>query len=896
MKVFFSPSYAGFVHQDFNNSTLYFESLICNTEGLVSLLELHGGFHSEAKSEFERIMDYSDAMKQAFNKNPSNLFAPSYKIDKFNTAKRCLKWRDSLMLAKWDCETDAGTKRLKALAEIEKNFHSFSSDEVLLKVTEAVKNGCNLPEKLEIITPFDYSLFHPAIKQLLDALVNRGISVQTFDYHCEGSSYLKKIADILINNKNDPISLDDSDGSFEIMSFKEKGEALRFLSLLDEEYDVWINRDNKAFDYYQSYLNKPASGAEDKGVTPVSALPLIGISIFEKPFNIHSLLNWLSTPINPINFETRHSLINTIIRSGGYFNDGCKEIITKAKEEIKEKIKLFLPDIDNPEAAFSEDNAVDVEQLQTFLKNLSKWINGCLQIKDFSFDKKEQLASALETTLRMQRILSEFENEKIEFSDLSLAFDTLSLESKTKVTVNQVGSRNVINSSSLFAGFSNKTIWCDFYNPDEEKLTYDFLLPKEKEIFGDRLWKEENEKKYNRYNKFLPFLFTKEKLTLVTVEKDGTKDVVKEPLLIRIAQNMGNEDFLVRRNFNEFCGAAVKSESIYNRKQDADGIIKFDAEKNKPVFRQNESFSALSELIDNPFDYMFKYILKIEQSGQAGLSPIFTTKGSVAHRIIEILFNPVHGGKPADIRQRINNDFEEVFNEAILEKGEILLLENNKTERVTFKRAVLKCVNKLCDFIEKNNLEVEACEDGYKNIIIKEFKEKNLKIDLDGSIDMLLKDKNGNPVIFDFKYSPKMEKYKEWLENSRAMQLSIYKAFVRQKKKLDPNVPIRSAYVLLPDVKVVTADDFDGNIIKVSGSTENLLVKMANSYNFRKTQLEEGKLEDGEGVDSNKLEYVLNTDKQGLIALNIEKHSRSEIKQTKEENKYSNYKFFKAGK
>jgi hypothetical protein len=94
-------------------------------------------------------------------------------------------------------------------------------------------------------------------------------------------------------------------------------------------------------------------------------------------------------------------------------------------------------------------------------------------------------------------------------------------------------------------------------------------------------------------------------------------------------------------------------------------------------FREVESFSAISNLIDYPFDYVFDKIINLQKKGAAALSAVYTTKGTVAHAIIEELFNPKHGGCPEDIANQIKNNYEEVFNQKVLESGGILLQSEN---------------------------------------------------------------------------------------------------------------------------------------------------------------------------------------------------------------------------
>ena len=318
-------------------------------------------------------------------------------------------------------------------------------------------------------------------------------------------------------------------------------------------------------------------------------------------------------------------------------------------------------------------------------------------------------------------------------------------------------------------------------------------------------------------------------------------------------------------------------------------------------FRETESFSSISNLIDNPFDYVFDKIIKLHQQGAAALDKVFTTKGTVAHAIIQELFSPEHGGIPEDIKKQIDSCYEEVFNQKVLEKGGILLQSENLSETAIFKEQLHECVIALVKLLEDNKLKVVGCEVEHQDIKLEEFREQ--KINISGSIDMLLQNENQEPVIFDFKYSPNADKYQDWIAENRSMHLALYKGLVQKTTGKNAKV---AAYVLLPEVKVITADELKGAIFKTAVDSErtgNLLKEMSNSYVFRKNQILNGIVEDGEGLEFayiNKaivkpsLDYVDKTKEEALVPMDLAIHSRNKNCK-KKENPYSNYTIFKAG-
>lgn len=900
MKVFFNPAYTSFVYQNLEKNPLQFDQKVCNTEDLLDLLELHAGLHTQVKEVMDRRLEYCKAMALYIEENPNSIFAASYNIDAYNTAKQCLEWRDAFVQSGWNGKANTGSKRLDELSGIEKYFKLPSSAERIKILINEIKAGCNIPDNLEIITPFDYKYFSPYVKELLDALVARTdktvkLSTQILP---EGKSYLRQMADILINCKKNVLDLRKSDGSVDVWLFEEKNYALRYLSQLeDDSFKVWINRDNKAFDNYLSFVGKPTCGSEDKGVTVLGSIPFLTLKLLEKPLNLTSLVTYLGLFVSPFSKDFRKKLQEKITSSGGYFNEGCKDIIVGADKEDADAVKKFLPDIEDIENALNEDFAYTKEYLAIYIRNISDWLTSYLKKELIIPGNRVQLEASKKICGYMLSLLDISSKTSFTYQELMLLFENLTADIKTEIYPGEKDCRNLINSPANFAEVSETTIWCDFYNPEEEVLSTSFMYPSEKKYLEKTLWKDEIEKTYNRYNELLPFLYTDKKLILVIVKKQGTADVTKNPVIIRLMKNMGMDekefyDYLEKPDITKLNGVkTLPSSDINNHRQDEKGLVHF-TRTDLISFRETESYSSITNLIENPFDYIMEKNCKFAMSGEAAMGEVYTTKGTVAHAIIEELFNPEHGGTAADIKKQIDTRFEEVCNQKILEEGGILLQKENKADTDIFRALMKECVNRLQHFIEINNMTVKACEQKYEKEELAEF--SACGINFSGSIDMVLEDASGEPVIFDFKYSGGFKKYEEMLRENRSMQLELYNALV--KHSLGKNqLNCRRAYVLLPEVKVITPNAFEGAhyYIRCDRSQTSLINEMKNSYLYRKNQILNGEVEDGEYIEIQNLDYYSQMNDANNPLVPLEKDDEESWKAA---NKYSKYASFKAGK
>ena len=136
-----------------------------------------------------------------------------------------------------------------------------------------------------------------------------------------------------------------------------------------------------------------------------------------------------------------------------------------------------------------------------------------------------------------------------------------------------------------------------------------------------------------------------------------------------------------------------------------------------------------------------------------------TTKGNVAHAIIEALFAPrddARYSKPEEIAERIQNEYEEAYTKVLEAKGAVLQLTENKLSEKLLHEQLRGCLDTLLEILKDNELKVTGCEhyvESQMNLGLPKAldKEGNVKErDMLGFIDMTLEDKDGHPVVFDF--------------------------------------------------------------------------------------------------------------------------------------------------
>ena len=105
MKIIYSPEFEGhvFLGMDKEHDHIM-DAMVCDTMGLVSMLELRLGIHHEDQSAHYRTVKYFKALSEYMKECPDNALTASFKLSSLGTAEQALQWRDNLVLDKWQAD------------------------------------------------------------------------------------------------------------------------------------------------------------------------------------------------------------------------------------------------------------------------------------------------------------------------------------------------------------------------------------------------------------------------------------------------------------------------------------------------------------------------------------------------------------------------------------------------------------------------------------------------------------------------------------------------------------------------------------------------------------------------------------------------------------------------
>lgn len=926
MRVLFSFDYkGGHAYLGMKVKPLMMDLHVTDIGRLLDFLELRLGLHTPTCSDKDRLVAYYKCVRdymKSHEDDAGNQLYDSYTVSPLATSREMLKWRDALAVCGWNMEIPAPSRRLKVLQGVEQLFTQRGFTDLSIRqkaISERLKQKRGFMHDVTFVMPYDLELLHPALREIFMLAVADGARIERLAVPAiEGDSNLDKVKQLMTSQSSGRIELNPEDNSLSIWQFKDDMEAEEYLAMMpDDAFDVTVKPDTKLADNYLRMMGRPVSGSSVANSAPqIIQLFFSGVAMMARPLNISVLLQWLYAPIHPLPGHFRYRLAERLARTGGWLpesadseNNDCYRLVndwTEGKAEAEKgqpidskeiksrqfKASVFLPDFEG-----GSEDTITVQKLHTFLNELSAWSRqrSAMLAQENQDDLRiSQLSRLSELCETLKNLTDDYQPAaQIPFSEIEKHMACLYEPSEFIQYRAQATSRFTVGTPGQVAAKADRVMWGGLHDFEPMLPATDFLTPTEQESLKAclSLWDKDDVRKLQQQTLLFPLLFCQKELVLVTVETVGNERVNKHPLIVRLEQQIRNLGQLTRHpEISEDSyvpakaltnNAVVGNNGLYTHIEHTDLIS----------WSQHESPTSVDKLIQNPLDYTLEKITCISDNGQSDLSNIAMTKGNVAHAVIQHLFyvkGDPQSGRAAAIRQRVEVGYKEVFDRAVETKGAILLLQENAIERRQLFEQLRECLDHLIDIIEKNGLRVAACEMQLNGNTFGTPGEETPA--MHGFADMILVRENGQHVIFDFKWTSSRSYYQGLLQKNRSSQLAIYAELLSE---LTEEKSLPTAYFLMPRGRLYSTEDFKSywaHQVKVNEGCEGDIVsKIVASYRYRRSEIMSGKIEMGEGMPLECLDYFNDTELNNLFPLKPE-YGHDDIKEVYGFSSYMNLK------
>ncbi len=865
MKIYFNQHYSSDPYVDYEKAT-YFGTVYCGAEGLLNIMMLHGGIAGSTTSAEERKTLYHNNMQRCIKNR--HLCYSSFKLDSFATSNAVLAWRDTLVAAGWDLK-NGNTQKLQFIRDMEPaDMPSGNADHWNRALQLSVEQRL-FPENTEIIITQPKESIEPKFAVLFANQEKFGITIHyESDEQAIADGNLGKIQQWFLNRQRGRINFEKSDDTFELLHFDNEDAALRYIATQPaDRWSLYYCQLAKRFDNTLRLLGQPVCGSELGVCEPqVVQLFTLGNGVFEYPLNLNRILAWLNAPIHPLGRSLCQKLARVLASSGGICNDEWNAVINqhldsyaddKERKQESEKIETFLP--------LRKTETLETKSVESFNNALCTWAKRLLSMEEFPYDEivYEQLRQIDTYCSALLNILQEHRQESISFIELQRWCQSIvSPKSYTQYEA-EAGCRCVITAEGDIHSVADSLVWfCIEDDGNGASYPFDFLTSEERKALSDSGTYIYDKVLYSRMRRdaMVKTLLRTRKLTIVECSKINGEAVRRHPLMLQLNEAVagGLKPLFIAPQLSE--EVLTDDKSVNNSSDELvlqledDVVIHPRHEYNKV-----ESYSSLDLLIQHPFDYVCQYNAALGDVGIPTLDDRDRTMGNVAHRIIEKVFE--HGTDKAEQGRRIKDEYDRIFNEAVDSIGLLLRQREYAIDLNSMQKQMQAALGKLQEIIINNGLTVNECEYEFKAL---DWMEAGSGAKLASRADMLLTDKAGNKVIFDFKWSKNRKSYEKRIQNNSVLQLAIYKHLAEKEF----GCSVRTAYILLPEMEFVSGDRFDEYAPVEYDTSVDIMRQAANAYAFRRQQLAERCIERAEGLCPEESEYGAAQAEQNLYPLN----------------------------
>ena len=543
-----------------------------------------------------------------------------------------------------------------------------------------------------------------------------------------------------------------------------------------------------------------------------------------KAVDIYRLLSYLQARPNPIPARINLALQRLLTSEAGIDPECWQATIDEAMaaddeadEEARNRIRRRLDTLLNPFFEAVSPRAIPLERLQTYARSLRGWALQRSRLGDEASGALPQLAEMCDVMLALLETCS---GDTIDGQLLQGWISSIRIDASIRNTEAQVGSFDVVEHPAALK------VELELIRHGVGQVRRELILITPESDRGARL--EEH-----------PIVddLRGEELTPFPVETD-TVPVELPPLC---------------RKVPEFRIAAGKI-----------------------ALRETESATSLELLIQRPFDYVMKYTARLRPGGVRELDELNLIEGRVAHRTLELIVRQTAGDRNAMAGILVRRkDFDRHFLEAVRQCGLGLLLARHAIERKTLQEQLRNALSALMQILPRYDLRIEGVEQEASAPLLDAGKPQ-----LTVRVDLLLRNRAGNPVIFDLKWSRNEKRYEAMIREGRDLQLRVYDHAVSSSL----GRPVAATgYFLLGRGQLLSADlpDLRGYVKQVDAprTTVEAMARIRAGYERRYEEFRDGIIEEGEGLPVGQLPYARANDPERLWPLLTEKNGESIIKQ-----------------
>ena len=738
--------------------------ITCGPNGLMKFLETHLGLTGAETAAADRVSQYKAKIAAA----NCEWCRASFELDPWGTAKSLLALRDELVELGWNPEI-GGSPRFEALGAIEK---------VDLPLGESVGDRMRSVQasvrtvSAEMVVVDDERNYPPVWKKVLD----RYFPDRTRAESLQGNGAREGVETIVVTAPNEVMLAHD---------------LVRYLAAKPEEnasVAVVAGGDTTLLDGLLHRAGLPAIGGSSSSSAreAMQMLPL-WIENMWAPFNPSKFIQLLGIAGSPVPGYVRRRLVNVLSNVPGIgseeWNAAWDEISSEVEASGKsDASKKRISEL----RAFFESARYDPEGDGIPVGELLPRLDLLREVVAPRAAEHEEWHLVLGHIRKFRQLVQN--DERVRRVDVSRILDSIyGVGIPREGSTREVSAYRVVDAPGqllddvdtvLWWGFNDQSGAGTYWSPSERtameaaglSVDGDARLARELASWQNALWR------------------AKKRLVCFAPETVGGAEAALHPFAVNL-ESAGPDAFHKVTDASLFDfetgvwtladrSMQLVKRSVY-RKEGESGAAALPKNEIRP---KSLSATQLTTFISCPFRWIAEKYLGLRDAEVAQIAEGSRAIGLLAHKIVELLAGP--GEEENRSSDKAGKRAGELFDSLLPERCAELLLPENADRRIRAREQLVSAVEVLFAAIEERHLEIKGTE--------APLKAKFEGVPFEGAADMVLEDKEGRPVVFDFKWS-RSKKYRESVKMGLSLQLAFY-SWVLSPDEFN----VASSYFLFP--------------------------------------------------------------------------------------------------
>lgn len=831
---------------------------------LLLLLEAHLGLSvNPVNNDYLRIEQYRQSLLKHLEQDGQAFYAASLNADPFATATELLHRRDDLLLAGWRFteKSDLPT-RLKTLAAVEAVFRGDKNFELSLGFADRIVavldvlihkktpiQQLNLSEPIELLP-----LYFQKIVQLLK---DQGVVVQILhpnsNYSAETDLDRFKLAlNAAPSKQKQQIQ---GDGSLLVLKGKRENILASYLAALLKKNPGFrptflIPDKSNTLDNALLLEGLPNMGILSASLARPSLQVLKLVPVFLwNPINPYKILEFASLSVKPLHNELASRIAIQMAQTPGIKGEGWHRTVNRFFDELKERAakdaSINEAEIKNQynfwfnRIRYDISKTVPKSDVIEIYQYLNQW---AFKAFEDNGNKNHSLLVLSSQAQRIKELLERLPETQLTNLQLERIVRTIYEPAPVELYTKSVDCLPFIHQPNALIGGVDTFIWWNFIQNEQDhffsrwyKKELDYLQKQ-----GIQLDGPEQQNALLIWQRKRPILYTQKQLILVIPESINGSEAHPHTLFGDIEANFESLDkititidetkdqSLLNTWFSLPNWVALKKRQLGTPKP----IINIQNAKNLEE-RDYETLSSLESLFYYPYQWVFRYKIKLQQSSILSVVKDNTLMGNLAHRFFEKLLDKNDINKWN--RKQLDQWFDKEATSLLNREGATLMLYGREPERIGFLQRVKYAAWSMINLIRNNNWEIEATE--------KSLEGHFLHIPLNARADLVLK-RGEERAIIDLKWRGASRR-ERIIRNEEDLQLVLYAKLLG-----DPEQWAHTAYFIMENGKMIARNNLAfKEIIAVSPDAaheevnNSILKLMEATYQWRINQLKNGKVE-----------------------------------------------------